>query len=155
MINEADIRRELQEQFGYNEQTKRLSHGNFSDHLRKLNADHPFDEDLTNQLFDKMCAEMQSDSPSLEIFPKVYIDAFDFLDKKIDIEDEHIRVLNQNIDENEQQLEQLKYQFQMNILPEKKQVGLLRRRAGRAPHAPTGPIWALFFYETFGRKVNF
>ena len=124
MIKEADIRRELQDQFGYSEQSKGLSYDKFADYLKTLNADHPFDEDLTNQLFEKMCSEMQTNSPTLEIFPKVYIDAFEFLDKKIDIEDEHIRVLNLNIDENEQLLDQLKYQFQMNILPEKKQVTL-------------------------------
>lgn len=122
MINVADIRRELQEQFGYEQQSARLTLAKFAGRLQALNADHPFDEDLTKQLFDKMCSEMQTESPTLEVFPKVYIDAFDFLDRKIDIEDEHIRVLNLNIDENEQLLEQLKLKFQMNELPEKKQV---------------------------------
>jgi hypothetical protein len=122
MIKEADIRRELEEQFGSGQMSNKLSLTKFSEYLRILNAEHPFDEDLTNQLFDKMKSEMKTSSPTLEVFPKVYIDAFDFLDRKIDIEDEHIRVLNINIDENEQLLEQLKYQYQMNILPEKKQV---------------------------------
>ena len=122
MISESDIRRELNEQFGSERQSEKLSLTKFSERMRVLNAEHPFDEDLTNQLFDKMQKEMKTNSPTLEVFPKVYIDAFDFLDRKIDIEDEHIRVLNINIDENEQILEQLKYQFQMNTLQEKKQV---------------------------------
>lgn len=123
MISENDIQRELLEHFSTLQISEPLSFMKFSSHLRILNADHPFDEDLTKQLFDKMQSEMKTNSPTLEVFPKVYIDAFDFLDRKIDIEDEHIRVLNINIDENEQLLEQLKYQYQMNILPEKKQVG--------------------------------
>ena len=124
MIKEADIRRELEEQFGLGKMSDKLSLTKFSEYLRILNAEHPFDEDLTNQLYEKMRSEMKTSSPTLDVFPKVYIDAFDFLDRKIDIEDEHIRVLNINIDENEQLLEQLKYQYQMNILPEKKQVRL-------------------------------
>ena len=124
MIKEADIRRELEEQFGFGKMSDKLSLTKFSEYLRILNAEHPFDEDLTNQLYEKMRSEMKTSSPTLDVFPKVYIDAFDFLDRKIDIEDEHIRVLNINIDENEQLLEQLKYQYQMNILPEKKQVRL-------------------------------
>ena len=122
MISESDIQKELEEQFGLERLSEKLSLTKFSERLRVLNVEHPFDEDLTNQLFDKMQKEMKTKSPSLEVFPKVYIDAFDFLDRKIDIEDEHIRVLNINIDENEQILEQLKYQFQMNTLQEKKQV---------------------------------
>ena len=124
MISEVDIQRELEEQFGNENLSNKLSLTKFSEKLRILNAEHPFDEDLVNQLFDKMQSEMKSKSPTLEVFPKVYIDAFDFLDRKIDIEDEHIRVLNINIDENEQILEQLKYQFQMNTLQEKKQVNI-------------------------------
>jgi glutaredoxin len=125
MISEVGITKELQEQFGGNQMNQRLSHEQFAERLKSLNADHPFDGDLTKQLFEKMQNEMNTADPSLEIFPKVYIDAFDYLDRKIDIEDEHIRVLNINIDENEQLLEQLKYQHQMNILPEKKQVPIL------------------------------
>jgi hypothetical protein len=125
MIKQEDIQRELEEQFGPRQMTENLSLTKFSGYLKQLNADHPFDEDLTNQLFDKMKREMKTSTPTLEVFSKVYIDAFDFLDRKIDIEDEHIRVLNINIDENDQLLEQYKYQYQMNILPEKKQVSFI------------------------------
>ena len=123
MISENGIQKELQEQFGSEQISRRLDFQDFGQALKTLNAEHPFDDDLTKQHFEKMQSEMNTATPTLQIFPKVYIDAFDYLDRKIDIEDEHIRVLNINIDENEQLLEQLKYQHQMNILPEKKQVG--------------------------------
>ena len=122
MITRDLVEREMESTLDSNQINRAMSHQDFSATLQQLNDDHPFDINLVDQLFQKMQNESRKNQPTMRVFPTVYVEAFDSLDKKIDIQNEHILVLNQKIDNNEEQIQSLQYQLQMNNLPSKRQV---------------------------------
>jgi hypothetical protein len=83
-----------------------------------------FDENITQQLYSKLQRVTRTEYPDLLDLPGVYIEAFGALDKKIDLEEENIQILNDKVRENTEVLEKLNIQFQNNNLPYQKQVTL-------------------------------
>ena len=122
MLREETVRKELEKTFTSREREQDHSLTLFASRLRKLNKDIDFDENIMQQLYSKLQRVTRSEYPDLSEFPRIYLEAFDALDRKIDLEEDNIAILNEKISENENVLNNLNIQFQNGNLPNQKQV---------------------------------
>lgn len=102
-----------------------LNFEEFNMYLTRINNKVVFDSDLSNQLFEKMIKLEATETPSMRVFSEVYLQALSSLDKKIDIQEEHLSNLQEKLVSVGRTITDLRKINNDNQMPYKKQVGLL------------------------------
>lgn len=125
MLNEQNVLTELENQLSAEQLRVPLNRATLGQYLKKLNQGHDFDSDLTDQLFTKMQAESETGRPNMELFPFIFIEAFEALDRKVDLQEEHIDTLNQKIERNSIGIEQFENEQRLGRLHPKMQASAL------------------------------
>lgn len=122
LIKKKTIENYLKKVFSEKELEYYLQFEDFSAFLAKMQNEESFDSDLTQQLFEKMKESHNTPKPTMRAFSATYIEAIGSLDKKIDLQDQQIRGLEEKLVYLDQTIQSLKSLKRKNKLPFKKQV---------------------------------
>lgn len=94
-ISEEDIKTILSGFFSNDQLNRPISFNSFIHYLKKINSYQPIEEDLFEQIYEKMADHTSPKTPSMTSFPQTYLQALVKLDSKI-----HKRATNiANVDE--------------------------------------------------------